>query len=729
VKKRIKKLITLLLAAAITAAIPLGASAALPVAVRAPEKTDAPESTANSMENALIAAKKIIDIDETIFTDFTYSSTYSNYETMEGLIWMFQWSDRQNEYIHAMVTAEGILIQYQKHSGEDRYFGFADISRNDAIKAAAAFIAKANPKAYTYFKDPKDVTVRINSNQYSLDYRSEVNGVPFESAQISIGVNKFTGEVISYYTASIDPNSFSFEDKTGLISESEAVSAYAAKLGLSLEYLSYFDYENENVKIYPAYIMNSSGNQYISATNGEIIEYVYDRGASDNAKAIGGAPLAEASMDSNAGGSSNGGRASLSPAEITALEKAAGFITGDEALARIIELADIADIDENSFTERNIRLNNYYMFKDKYYYDINLYKVYEMMRGNNDINYLSGRVDAATGRVMSFSYYYFNADSSDKDITDEQAKAAIEAFVKKAAPDEYKKSVLQEQQAPYMTPFGYEPSYYYRYARQENGIPFRGNGISVTLDKATGKVTQYSLDWYDELTFPSVAGVITSEEAMAGYVAQSGSTIIYITTGGGNAALAYSFPYVSGIDPFTGKALAYNGELRADNTITPDYSDVNGHWSEKTVKKLLDNGLYIWSGKFEPDKLMTQQEFLQYLLLLEWYGGVYPVGTELSDYYSRKGINVTVDADKLLTRQEAARIIVEYLGYGKLAVKSGGFVYPFNDTISDQYKGYVAICHMLGIVTGSNGSFNASQNITRAQAAVMLHNMVSVIEG
>jgi hypothetical protein len=31
---------------------------------------------------------------------------------------------------------------------------------------------------------------------------------------------------------------------------------------------------------------------------------------------------------------------------------------------------------------------------------------------------------------------------------------------------------------------------------------------------------------------------------------------------------------------------------------------------------------------------------------------------------------------------------------------------------------------MLGIVTGDNGRFNASMNVTRAQAAVMLHNLI-----
>jgi hypothetical protein len=73
-KKTLKRTLMLILALAIAAASPLAASA----------RTASPEE---SMETALIAVKTLINIDDDIFTDFSYSSSFSNFETREGLVW------------------------------------------------------------------------------------------------------------------------------------------------------------------------------------------------------------------------------------------------------------------------------------------------------------------------------------------------------------------------------------------------------------------------------------------------------------------------------------------------------------------------------------------------------------------------------------------------------------------------------------------------------------------
>ena len=174
------------------------------------------------------------------------------------------------------------------------------------------------------------------------------------------------------------------------------------------------------------------------------------------------------------------------------------------------------------------------------------------------------------------------------------------------------------------------------------------------------------------------------------------------------------------IDPLDGKALGYDGTAGDDNVVVPDYSDVIGHWSESIVMRLLDNGVYLWGGSFEPDKVMTELEFARYLMLIEQYYGY----LEPREFFIQQGIDIEADPDKALTRQEAARIVVEYLGFGKLAVQSEWFVYPFSDNVSSQYKGYVTICYMLGIIDGSDGVFNATGNITRAHAAAILANLI-----
>ena len=724
-KKTFRMIVAMLLAAVLMAAAPLVVMAApdtevapVPPVAAVPISADIAKSQEGSMETALIAVKNLIDIDDDVFTDFSYSSGYSNYETMEDIIWSFSWSDEKNAYIYANVTSDGTVLNFRKFIYDDKFFGFAQVGKTDALAAAGEFIKKAKPETYEFYKAPSDISVNINSNEYSLNYFAEINGFTFSAAQVSLNINKFSGEVTGYSTSNVEPTRFEFENAGNIISEGDAVAAYAEKIGLSLEYRGYYDYENRAYSVYPVYLLDTGAARFISAVTGEVVEFVHDLGVDDmmayNSGASGSAPMAMAESAADAG---SGGRDALSSAEISALERMSGFLTSEQALMKLLEAVDLADVDVSTFHDRYINLNRDYMDRDRYFYDIMLYRYNEPLTRDDDIVGVYGRVNAETGRVNSFNISYMGYPYADneKNLTEEQAEAAVEAFLAKMAPDEFKKSTKESADVSYRG-----ESYYFRYIREENGIPFRNNGIYVAFNHYTGKIVNYSLDWLENVEFPDIGGVLANEQALTVFAGQVGTKTDYITTGNGNAALVYEFNNTSPIDPFTGNALSYNGKPLTDSKVTPEYSDILGHWSEGIVTRLVDNGVYSWGGSFEPGKVMTELEFLQYILLLEYYySPIDPLA-----YMAMRGITIDADADKLLTRQEAARIIVEYLGYGKLAEQSEWFVYPFSDNVDDEYRGYVTICYMLGIVNGSGGKFNASENITRAQAASILHNLI-----
>ena len=709
-RKSLRTSVLLLLVAVIVTSAPLMGSAA-PLA--SPAAVQQPQAPDKSMETALIAVKNIINIDDAVYTDFTYSSSFSNYETMEGLTWSFFWSDAKNSQIYAQVTGDGVLLSFRKSTADQRSFGFADISKDAANEIAGGFIKKAKPDSYEYYKEPSSVTVNINNSEYSLNYIAEVNGYPFDIAQVSITVNKFTGEVTSYFTTNIDPGKYNFGGASDIIDESAAVNAYVGKIGLSLEYKSYYDYENSVLTVFPVYLFNSSGDKFIDAVTGDVVSYVYDRGS--DGMALSDAPMAEASM--GAADVAGGSRAALSPAEISAIEKVGGFISNDQALQKLTDAADLADFDASAFHDQYISLSRDYMNKDRYYYDISFSRYGEQLAKDDDITGIYGRVDAQTGKVTMFSinYYGFQYSTVKTNYTEAQAEAKVNAFLTKIAPGE---SMGSRKDSAQTNDNG--ASYNFQYVRYENGVPFRDNGINVSFNSYTGKITNYSLNWYDNVVFPDISSILTPLQALDGFIGQNGSRKLYITTGDGNAALVYDLRSHDYVDPYTGKALDYTGSPWNDSTVTPEYGDVAGHWAEPTVKRLLDNGVFLWGGSFEPDKVMTEAEFLQYLMLIEPnYAPVVPLA-----YFAQRGITIEADADTPLSRQEAARIIVEYLGYGDLAKQSEWFVYPFNDKADDAYKGYITICYMLGIIGGNNGSFNAAGNTTRAQAAVMLSNII-----
>ena len=728
----LRKTIMLLLAVMIVVTAPI-------IAYAAPEPEPAIESAVSehdaavrlgspgtgvegSMEKALIAAKNLLNIDDDVFKDFNYSSSYTNYEAGEGLLWSFNWTDNNNGYIYAVVQEDGTVLQYYKYSNLDSSFGFADVSKEAAEQIAGGFIRKAKPGTYSFYKAPDDVYISIHDSEYRMSYYADVNGYKFNAASVTININKNTGEVTGYSTSNIDPRNFDYESAADLISESQAVAAYAEKIGLRLEYRSYFDYESRKLSVFPVYLMDSGGDRYIGANTGDIVEYVYDSGVDGAAinNASGAASAPSASYDMAVSGGSAG--ASLTPAEIAAIDKVSSYISSEQALKKLLEAMELTDINIDAFSDKYISLNRDYYSSDRYLYDIYMYRSYarDPSTKDDEITGLSGRVDAESGRVVSFSLDYYGVPISGNEYSEEQAADAVDAFLKKIAPDEYAKSKREEDQGGAISPYNYRGDYYVNYIRYANGIVFRDNGISASFNKYSGKITRFSLNWYENASFPGIGNVLPPEKALSIFAEQNGSSINYITTGKGQAALVYEFDGGTTIDPFSGKALEYNGEPRDAGSETPDYSDVAGHWSENVVIKLLDNGVYLWGGRFEPNKVMTELEFLKYLLLLEpYYNRLEPAA-----FFSQRGIDIAADPDRTLTRQEAVRIIVEYLGYKKLAEQPEWFVYPFSDSVKAEYKGYVTICYMLGIIGGDNGRFNASGSITRAQAAVILQNII-----
>ena len=727
--KTIKKAILLLLAVAIIV-VPLAVSARTvpppqeaPTAdVQAPAVMTAsarPGATDASMETALLAVRRIITIDDNIFTDFSYSSSFSNWETREGLIWHFNWSG-ENISAFATVTSDGTLLNYNLWHPGSR-FGFAEISMNDAFTIAEAFLRSAIPESqHGFFAHVFERNTNLHNNEISFLFPAYIGPHAFPSVSIRVGVDKFTGEVTSFSSSNINPEGFNFESDDNIISQSDAIAAFAGDIGLTLEYRSRFDFENNTITVSPMYIKNSMGTLFISATTGEVVSFVFDSGA----VGIGGGLYAAATpaAESDAGR----GFGALSPAERAAVEQVAGFITNEQALDRLLGAMGLSSMDASEFDDKHVSLSR--EFSGRFVYNISLFKNLDWDAPGDEIRSIWGTVDATTGRVMAFHLDYNGTPflASGQPMTDEQIQSAVDVFLREIAPAELAASRLESRQNLQMAQLWRPDSVgagisNFQYIRIANGIPFRDNGISVVFNQVTGVVTSFSLTWFDDVRFPSITNVLTPEQALTRFVNQNGYEIIYITTGEGNARLVYDFGS-SFINPFTGEAVDFFGETVDNTALTPNYDDVIGHWSESFVMRLLENGVYNWSGRFEPDRVMNEVEFVAYLMQIEtpWIARMAPQA-----FLQQAGINFQPSADRQVTRQVAAKIMVEYMGFAMLAEQPQWFVYPFNDNVSDAFRGYITIAHMLGIVGGdADGNFNATGAVTRGQAAAMLNNLI-----
>jgi hypothetical protein len=78
----------------------------------------------------------------------------------------------------------------------------------------------------------------------------------------------------------------------------------------------------------------------------------------------------------------------------------------------------------------------------------------------------------------------------------------------------------------------------------------------------------------------------------------------------------------------------------------------------------------------------------------------------------------------IMTRETSVKYMVNALKYSEVAQIKDIYIVNFRDSskISTDLKGYIAIARGLNIISGDGRKFNPKDNLTRADAAVMIYN-------
>jgi hypothetical protein len=137
--------------------------------------------------------------------------------------------------------------------------------------------------------------------------------------------------------------------------------------------------------------------------------------------------------------------------------------------------------------------------------------------------------------------------------------------------------------------------------------------------------------------------------------------------------------------------------------------------------------------KYMPEATMLQKDFIQLLinsLQPEYYiGPAVKTGGKYDNYYNeaiRRKIITAAEKkpDALVTRQDAAKMIIRAMGYGVIAEKSNMFQASFKDAskLAKAYKGYAVMASELGVITPVKSNFNPANTITRGDAAEFIVN-------
>lgn len=201
--------------------------------------------------------------------------------------------------------------------------------------------------------------------------------------------------------------------------------------------------------------------------------------------------------------------------------------------------------------------------------------------------------------------------------------------------------------------------------------------------------------------------------------------------GGGNNVNSYSGGFSPDVD--------MSQPTNQNTGVSHSFSDMSGHaWASDAVSALYKRNIISGTGAgiFEPERQVTREEFVKMLVMqfeLPLSEDVVFSDVEKEKWYAPyisaavkqgfvAGQGDVFGVGQALTRQDAAVMINRIMGYGESGTDT---TFLDNDSISDYAKSAVFNLNQKGIINGyGNGSFAPQNYLSRAEAAVLLNNLL-----
>lgn len=687
------------------------------------------------LENAIKVAKTKFSIPD----DYKFSSSISTSGNKKVFYLNYSSKDTLNQSnINITVDENGMIVDYNKYTPYDyiQTKKLPKLSRQEAKVKADAHINMIEKGLLDELQYQESNQDSIKNTSYYFNYYRVVNGVPFYNDRVYVTVNRDTGELQNYSRSWTDKTDFPSPADT--ISLKEAEAAYVKNLGLRLIYK--YTQKDDVITTYPVYVpVYNNGHYVVDALTGERLRlysnYYYD----------GYNEVSLTFSEQKAKVSAAAGEIQLNPEELEAVQEAANLISQEEAekAARTVKFLGISD---------GHKLQSFYLganWPDKKEYTWSLQFNKPADDNNQYGDYISVSINAKTSEITSFYRRKSYTEGAKPKHDKATAKAAADAFLKTYYPQYYKELEYDEMAGEYQIySEGTIPtSYNFSYSRLVNGIPFPDNGVNISYDNLNGIISNFDLNWYN-IDFPAVDKVIGLEAANESLFKNVGLGLEYKLQTSENADRIYAPDSIENvkvqlvyalnpnkplfIDANTGVLQNYDGaEYKEPEKI--EYTDIKGHFAEKQIMVLADNGIYLEGKEFKPSEAITQLDFMKLLSkTLNYYGPVIlekTTGAEVDELYAylqREGIVKEGEKQptQTVTREEAVKYIIRALKYDKVADIGSIFNIQFEDkaSISAGLSGYVAIAAGLGIVNGDGVDFEPARNVTRGESAVMIYN-------
>ncbi len=666
-------------------------------------------------------------------------------ETALGTRWSLDWKSEDVE-LSVTATDEGKVLSLNRWERGSKVepvsaagvggLSFPAMSWDEAGQRARAFLDKVlSENEKVTFTDEREES--LSATEYSFRGNVELNGLP-SPMTVYVRVRLSDGEVTRFWRGDVSDYAGAPGEAKTSTTEEEARELLKTTLSLRLEYVR--DEEGETAVL--RYLPNGTDEFYVDAATGELVNLTELREKLRRDYETGGGVsnkfMASAGMDA-------------------AVPEAAPSLTETEleGVAKLEGVLDKDGLDKKIKGWRELGLDSYTLGAASYTVDRETGEVTARVSyGKNTEEGIYHRfvtVDAKTGELLSMYGYnpsrmvLMEEDSKEYKalLTVAEAQAKGEAFLKKLWGGQFAKTERYNEVDE--TAKAADASF--TFAQKVNGYFFPANSISVRVDATDGSIMGFSKNFDDEVVFDTAEGLISQEQAVdawcgsfpveLGYmeipVALDMSKEFELLRNAGYSyynslkpgyALAGQDAWYTGVD-------AKTGELVKTETSEPEvmfYDDLEGHWAKEILDELARYSVGWMGGKAQPDKALTQ---LDYILLLSsadgyrWNGADEEEVDRIYEFAYRQGILTKEERqeEKNLTRAEMVKMFLNSRGYGEIALLPGIFRCDFADAgaIPEADLGYAALAQGLGLVEGDNqGNYAPTRPAVRCEAAVML---------
>ncbi len=690
-----------------------------------------------TLEQAIGVAKQFIQVPD------SYKNFQPNYNNTAGLsIWDLSWnSDDPNDgNVSARVNAAtGELWgmqQWQPQPASSNGRGLPKLNRSEAQAKATTFLNQVLPKYIESLSIDPDATsdpylgLRNNGAAvYSFTFDRMVNGIPFTENSAGIQVDAHSGAINSFNFNWDD--TIVFPGAESLLQTGQAESLWRTNAQVQLGYFAPIT-DGKMPEAARLLYAPKDGGLMIDARSGEILK----SGDNNDQRAY--------KMINGGGGMSSVAQATpLTPAEQTALTELGKLISQDQALKTARSLVEIPA----GFVLQSSNLQQDYLTGGRvwnfYWYD------------PDEQGSLFMQVDASQNRLVSYSLTTSQQDRSQPPrLNETQTRDLAAGFLSAAAGDLQAQMdklnlvpnapirPLDSKQAPSPTSFSFAAD------RLVKGIPFSGNGASLTVDAVQGKVTSYTLNWW-QVKFPEAQGVIGQERAENAFLADGALALSYrreFAAPGQSSgqmppvrlvyALMPKAPYY--IDAFTGLDLdgTFQPKINPEQQAFTDLAGVSG---AEAVNALTNTKIIpVYDSSFHPTDTLSRRDWLIWLVRASGWQptpAVDPDQEFKKDYQQAFSLGILKAGEQYLSEGDLdqvtmARMVVRALGWDEVAgfkgiwsplpVPPGGA-----GKVAAEDQGYLSLAAGLGIIDPNGKEFDPSVGLTRLEGAVALNKILN----